>query len=82
MTTLNISLPDTLKAFVDEQAALQGFRTTSDYILSLLSEAQNRMDRVELEGKLLAALDEEASEMEQADWERLRERVRQTAAEV
>lgn len=34
----------------------------------------------QLEDKLLAALAAEAVEMRAADWERLRERVRQTAA--
>ena len=80
MTTLSISLPDNLKDFAEEQAALRGHPSLSDYIRSLLSEAQDRRDKVQLEGKLLAALDSEAAEMKPADWDRLRERVRQTAA--
>ncbi len=80
MTTLNISLPDNLKDFAEEQAALRGYQSLSDYIRSLLSEAQDRMDRAQLEGKLLAALESEAVEMRPADWDRMRERVRQTAA--
>ena len=80
MTTLNISLPDNLKDFAEEQAALRGYPTPSDYIRSLLSEAQDRMDKAQLEGKLLAALGAEAVEMSSADWDRMRERVRQTAS--
>jgi antitoxin ParD1/3/4 len=80
VTTLNISLPDSLKDFAEEQAALHGYPSPSDYIRSLLSEAQDRRDKVQLEGKLLAALDAEAAEMGPADWDRLRERVRQTAS--
>ncbi|HEX3556381.1 MAG TPA: type II toxin-antitoxin system ParD family antitoxin [Thermoanaerobaculia bacterium] len=80
MTTLGISLPDSLKDFVEEQAALGGYPTPSDYIRSLLREAQGRKDRAEIEGKLLVALDAEAGEMRSADWDRLRERVRQTVA--
>ncbi|HEV7506525.1 MAG TPA: type II toxin-antitoxin system ParD family antitoxin [Thermoanaerobaculia bacterium] len=80
MTTLNISLPDNLKDFAEEQATLRGYPSLSDYIRFLLSEAQDRRDRVQLEGKLLAALDAEADEMRPADWDRLRERVRQTAS--
>ena len=79
MTTLNISLPDNLKAFVDEETALGGFPTPSDYVRSVLREAQDRRDRVELEGKLLAALEANAAEMDQSDWDQMRERVRQTA---
>ena len=42
----------------------------------------NLSDKAELEGKLLAALDGEAAEMGQADWDRLRERVRQSACTI
>jgi len=80
MTTLSISLPDNLKDFVEEQAALGGYPTPSDYIQSLLCEAQDFKDRAALERKLLAALDAEPVEMGSADWDLMRERVRQTAA--
>ncbi|WP_374235918.1 MULTISPECIES: type II toxin-antitoxin system ParD family antitoxin [unclassified Thiocapsa] len=30
MSTMNISLPDSLKAFVDEQVSQRGFGTSSD----------------------------------------------------
>jgi antitoxin ParD1/3/4 len=39
MTTLTISLPDSMNDFVEEQAALGGYPTPSDYIRSLLREA-------------------------------------------
>jgi antitoxin ParD1/3/4 len=81
MTTLSISLPDSLKDFVEEQAALGGYSTPSDYIRSLLREAQDRKDRGKIEGKLLAALASEAEEMKPADWDRMRERVRRTASQ-
>jgi toxin ParE1/3/4 len=34
MATMNISIPDGMKAFVEEQAAKQGFGTVSEYIES------------------------------------------------
>ncbi len=77
MTTLNLSLPDNLKAFVEEQAAAGGYDTAGDYVRSLIREAR---DRKEIEDKLLAALETEPSEMQEADWDRMRERVRLTAA--
>jgi antitoxin ParD1/3/4 len=79
MTTLSISLPENLKSFVEEQTVLGGFPTPGDYIRSVLREAQDRRDRDELEGKLLVALEADAVEMDQADWDQMRERVRQTA---
>jgi antitoxin ParD1/3/4 len=81
MTTLSISLPDSLKDFVEEQAALGGYPTPSDYIRSLLREAQDRKDMGKIEEKLLAALTAEAEEMKPADWDKMRERVRRTASQ-
>jgi antitoxin ParD1/3/4 len=80
MTNLSISIPDSLKDFVEQQVALGGYRTPSDYIRSLLCEAQDRKDRVELEGKLIAALDAEPIEMRASDWSQMRDRVRRMAA--
>ncbi|MEW6627225.1 MAG: type II toxin-antitoxin system ParD family antitoxin, partial [Pseudomonadota bacterium] len=32
MSTMNISLPETLKAFVDEQVVGRGYGTSSEYV--------------------------------------------------
>ena len=36
MSTMNISLPDALKAFFDEQVAGRGYGTSSEYIRALI----------------------------------------------
>ena len=36
MSTMNISLPDSLKSFVDEQVAQRGFGTSSEYVRELI----------------------------------------------
>ena len=36
MTTMNISLPDSLKSFVDEQVAQRGYGTSSEYVRELI----------------------------------------------
>jgi len=82
MTTLNISLPESLKSFVEEQVAGGGYSTASEYVRSLIREAQERRTKAELEGKLLAALGAEATSMGTADWNELRERFRRMAAET
>ena len=51
MTTMNISLPDTLKSFVDEQVAQGGYGTSSEYVRELIRKDQ---DRLQLRGLLLA----------------------------
>ena len=36
MSTMNISLPEALKSFVDQQVAGRGFGTSSAYVLELI----------------------------------------------
>jgi antitoxin ParD1/3/4 len=82
MTTLNISLPENLKAFVEDQVSSGGFSTVSEYIRSLIRDAQERRARGVLEAKLLAALEKEPEEMLHDDWEQLRDRVRQLSGKT
>ncbi|EQB14891.1 MULTISPECIES: ribbon-helix-helix domain-containing protein [Sphingobium] len=42
MSTMNISLPDTLKAFVDEQVVGRGYGTSSEYVRELIRKDQDR----------------------------------------
>ncbi len=42
MTTMNISLPETLKAFVDQQIDSRGFGTSSEYVRELIRKDQDR----------------------------------------
>ncbi|NTX28488.1 type II toxin-antitoxin system ParD family antitoxin [Burkholderia pyrrocinia] len=51
MSTMNISLPESLKAFVDEQVGLRGYGTSSEYVRELIRKDQ---DRQHLRGLLLA----------------------------
>jgi antitoxin ParD1/3/4 len=43
MSTMNISLPDSLKTFVDEQVRQRGFGTSSEYVRELLRREQERL---------------------------------------
>lgn len=42
MTTMNISLPDSLKAYVDEQVGQRGYGTSSEYVRELIRKDQDR----------------------------------------
>lgn len=42
MSTMNISLPESLKAFVDEQVAERGYGTSSEYVRELIRKEQDR----------------------------------------
>ena len=42
MTTMNISLPDALKSFVDDQVGARGYSTSSEYVRELIRKDQDR----------------------------------------
>ncbi len=50
MGTMNVSLPDSLMEFVDEQVARRGYGTSSEYVRELIRRDQ---DRLQLRGLLL-----------------------------
>jgi antitoxin ParD1/3/4 len=77
MSTMNISLPEALKTFVDEQVSQRGYSTSSEYVRELIRRDQ---DRMQLRGLLLAgASSRPAAASDAAYFEDLRERVRRRA---
>lgn len=56
MTTVTISLPESLKAFIDHQLATKGYGNVSEYFRSLLREAQQAEEDARLEALLLEGL--------------------------
>jgi antitoxin ParD1/3/4 len=73
MTSLNVSLPEAMRQFVEEQAAHGGYGTVSEYIQELIRQAQEQQAEQErLEALLLASLNSPASEMTPADWKQIR----------
>ena len=72
--TMNISLPDTLKSFVDEQATSRGYGTSSEYVRELIRKDR---DRQRLRGLLLdGAASAPTSPADKAFFDGLRQRVR------
>ena len=57
MTTVTISMPETLKAFVDEQVRTKGYGNVSEYFRELVRGAQAREADQRLEALLLDGLD-------------------------
>lgn len=79
MSTMNISLPDTLRAFVDEQVSRRGYSTSSEYVRELIRKDQ---DRTRLRGLLLAGAESPpTAPVDEAYFEGLRERVHQGAGD-
>ncbi|MDE1949739.1 MAG: type II toxin-antitoxin system ParD family antitoxin [Burkholderiales bacterium] len=73
MSTMNISLPEALKSFVDEQVNTRGFGTSSEYVRELIRKDQ---ERLQLRGLLLAgASSKPAAAADAAYFGALRERI-------
>lgn len=56
MTTITISLPESLKTFIDEQLATKGYGNVSEYFRSLLRTAQQQEADTKLEALLVEGL--------------------------
>ena len=78
MTTLNVSLPDAMKAFIESQVQTGQYASASDYIRALVREAQKRQAAEELEARLLAAVESnDFREVTPELFDRLRSRIHQ-----
>ena len=72
---MNISLPDSLKSFVDDQVNERGYSTSSEYVRELIRRDQ---DRTSLRGMLLqGASSAQVGVADQAYFDTLRKRVSQ-----
>lgn len=74
MTTLNISLPDGMRSFIEERVAGGDYSTASEYMRELIREDQKRKARERLEALLLEGLESGKSKLTKRDWEDIRRR--------
>lgn len=76
MATMNISLPDAMKAFVEQEAEKGGFVSVSEYLRSLIRETQSRQAKRDVDEKLREGLASGPAEpMARDDWDDLERRV-------
>ena len=74
MSTMNISLPESLKDFVDEQVNERGYGTSSEYVRELIRRDQ---DRLGLRSLLLAgARSARTKPVDDAYFDSLRQKVK------
>lgn len=74
MTTMNISLPEPLKAFVDEQVQQRGFGSSSEFVRELI---RRERESQQLRSLLIEGLESGPGEPADAGYfERLRQRAR------
>ena len=80
MQTMNISLPDTMKQYVDEQVKSRDYGSASEYVRDLVRTDQKRKAQEQLENVLLEALRSgEPVDVTAAAWEELRQKIRERA---
>jgi len=85
-TSLNISLPENMRAFIEDQVAKGGYTTASEYIRELVRAEQRRASNDWLDQILIEwAESRPPRERTQADWDKLRraaeERIEQLLVE-
>lgn len=73
MQSMNISLPEPLKEFVDEQIASGRYSSASEYVRELLREDEKRTAKERLKVLLNEGLDGEESNLARKDVAEIRE---------
>jgi len=72
MQTMNISLPDTLKDFVDAQIITGRYSSVSEYVRDLIRADEKRKAEARLEAMLLEGLASPETELTRRDFEDIR----------
>lgn len=74
MSTMNISLPDCMKQFVDLQVCERGYSTSSEYVRDLIRSDQTKLAEQRLASLLLDGLKSgESIEVNHSYWDSKRE---------
>jgi len=74
METVSITLPDSIRLYVEEQVAKGGYGTLSEYVAHLIQTDQKQQVRAALEAEVLKGLDSgESTPMTSGDWRAIRE---------
>jgi antitoxin ParD1/3/4 len=72
MQSMNISLPEPLKQFVDGQISTGRYSSASEYVRELIRADEKRKAEDRLEAKLLEGIDSAETELTPADWSAIR----------
>lgn len=76
-TTMNVSLPEALRDYINERVAEGGYANVSDYVRALIREDRAKQAKARIEAKLLEGLASGPAEVaDDAYWKRLEAEVR------
>lgn len=83
MTTMNISLPEPMRKWVDDRVKSGSFGNASEYIRSLIRDDQKQRAQQELEAKLIEGLESGAlTAWTKDDADAIKARLLSRAAEI
>jgi antitoxin ParD1/3/4 len=78
MKSMNISLPDTMRDYIEEQVAQGGYSSVSEYFRELVRQDQKHRANERLQTMLLEGLNSgNATEITAQDWEDIRQAVQE-----
>jgi antitoxin ParD1/3/4 len=72
MQSMNISLPEPLKQFVDDQIASGRYSSVSEYVRELIRDDEKRKAEDRLGALLLEGLESDESPLTSEDWAAIR----------
>ena len=72
MQSMNISLPEPLKQFVDGQIAQGRYSSASEFVRELIRADEQRKVQAQLEAKLLEGLQGPEADVSAAEWRAIR----------
>ncbi len=75
MITFAVSLPESMKGFLEEQATKEGLENISVYLQKLIHEEEKKKAKEKLDSLLLAGLSSPVIGMTDQEWEELEQRV-------
>lgn len=82
MKSINISLPDVMRTYVEEQVASGGYSTVSEYFRELVRQDQKRKAEERLQTLLLEGLNSgTATPLTDQDWDDIRQAVQKKVSQ-
>jgi antitoxin ParD1/3/4 len=83
MTTMSISLPESMKAFVEEQTMQGGYGTVSEYMQAVIGDLQKRKaQKAALDAQLLEGVRSPTVRMTTKRWEQLEQKIKKRSPEL
>ena len=83
MTTVNITLPDSMKDFVEARISSGGYGDASEYLRRLIREDQRKAERERIDALLLEGIKSgKSTPLTSKDWKTLRQSLRKRMAKA